>query len=320
MKRALTGAISLCLICSEALAVERQNATHGLRSAALSAGSVAGERRLLESTIESYRAALRDDSVEQVLGALPTGFLRLERASDISGALMSVGVLSHLPITNTRGANLSGVLVSPCHVLTAAHGVLGQGALYFSLGRGWASEFQYLNMPAEVIARGQSLAEREIEMPEAQRMTVLSQDDWALLRIAPIADIPPATMSLVGVTDVTLLLAAGFPVEEVSANRRQPYRFTYGKFARGQNIGTFGLTRLSIRGADGLSGGGVFRISAAPDGSSALKLVGIYTHGADKEAVSLAVNVQTIIRSLEREHPAEAAELATAQKLGRCLP
>ena len=183
--------------------------------------------------------------------------LKVDRSDKFLKQVDAVGVITDAPIGSQKGY-ASAVLISPCHVLVNAHGVMnkdakqGKAPVYISLGQNTCdskNEFAHQDMPGKVIAIGDNREDSN---------QIRDSKDYAIVRIQQISDIEAPVVSTEFISINDSLATVGFPYSH-TYSQKTGLRYSTLNFTRMKAVGTDGtFTVLNKENLPGASGSGMF--------------------------------------------------------------
>lgn len=200
--------------------------------------------------------------------------LKVDRSDPFLKQVNAVGVITDAPL-GTQEGYATAVLISPCHVLVNAHGVMnkdakqGKAPVYISLGQNTCdskNEFAHQDMPGKVIAIGDQTQDPD---------SISDSKDYAIVRIQQISDIETPVVSTDFISINDSLATVGFPYSS-TYSQKTGLRYPTLNFTRKTSVeldGTFKV--LNKEKTPGASGAGMFILDKDEKGDAQMVLGGI---------------------------------------------
>ena len=238
--------------------------------------------------------------------------LKVDRSQPFLDQVNAVGVITDAPL----GANIgyaSAVLISPCHILTNAHGITqekarkGLTSVYVSLGQNTCESkkaFLHQDMQGKVIAIGNHLVNKD---------ELLVAEDYAIVRIKNISDIKPVTVATEYMSYDDSLMMVGFP-HKATFTQKTGLRYPTANFVRIiRSILDGSFTTTNPISRPGSSGSGIFALDRDENGKAKVFLTGIH-QSEDGRAIQTA----EIVSRLQKNNPKVLDEVTKAIENGTC--
>lgn len=243
--------------------------------------------------------------------------LKVDRSDPFLKQVDAVGVITDAPLGTQQGY-ATAVLISPCHVLVNALGVmkenakLGKTPVYISLGQNACdskNEFAHQDMLGYVIAIGDTT-------PEAE--SVNSTKDFAIVKIQSIQDIEFALISTEFMTFNDSILTVGFPFK-YTYSQNTGLRYPTINFTRKTAVGIDGTFRvLNKENLPGASGSGMFVLDQDERGKPQI-VVGAIFIGPHKDGNGgIGLQTPAILQYLEATNLKAYNEVKTAIQKNAC--
>ena len=243
--------------------------------------------------------------------------LKVDRSNKMLVTLNAVGVITDAPMDSLNGYG-SAVLISPCHVLVNAHGVINKNAklgkenVYISLGQNSCdskNEFLHQDMPGKVIAIGDS---------NEDSTKVRGSVDYAIVRIKQVSDIQPTPVSTDFIKRSDSLAMVGFPFS-TTYSQKTGLRYPTLNFTRKTGAapdGTFKM--LNNANLPGASGAGVFLLDKDENENAQLVLSGIFLGALTDGSGEVGLHTTAIIQHLQATNLKAYNELLSAIENNTC--
>ncbi len=243
--------------------------------------------------------------------------LKVDRSDRMLSKLNAFGVITDSPM-NSLKSYASAVLISPCHVLVNAHGViskdqkLGKENVYISLGQNSCdakNEFLHQDMPGKVIAIG-DLNEVDIK--------VRTSKDYAIVRIKQITDIEAPIVSMDYIKRTDTLATVDFPFS-TTYSQKSGLRYPTLNFTRKTTAGNDGtLNILNKNALPGSSGSGIFLLDKNENNNTQLVLSAINIGYKENGIGGIALHTAAIVQHLQATNLKAYNELVSAIDNNTC--
>ena len=241
---------------------------------------------------------------------------KVDRSRAFLDQFNAVGIVTDAPLGKNIGYG-TGVLISPCHVLTNAHAALNEESrkgitpIYVSLGQSSCESknaFLHQDMPGKVIAIGNFM------VMDNEEKYIRTGEDYAIIKIfknIPNIKIPTVATEYMSLDDELMIVGFTHKYTYVQKTGLRYPTVTFTKINRTSVDGTF--THKDKASRPGGSGSGIFALDRDENSKAKVFLTGIH-QGEDGRGIQTA----EIVSRLTSDHPKVADEIIKAIQNNTC--